>query len=84
MKKALALLLVVITLFSVMTIAVSAADDPIAVIPLEKANLNIYNNLTNTINAIGAWCEGVGAFLAAIFVEPILWILTPIVGFELV
>ena len=84
MKKALALLLVVITLFSVMTIAVSAADDPIAVIPLENANLNIYNNLTNTINAIGAWCEGVGAFLAAIFVEPILWILTPIVGFELV
>ena len=84
MKKALALLLVVITLFSVMTIAASAEAAPIAVIDLPEAKLNIYNNLTETINAIGAWCEGVGAFLAALFVEPIIWILTPIVGFELV
>lgn len=84
MKKALALLLVVITLFSVMTIAVSAADDPIKTFPIDDANLNIFFNLKDTLNTLGAWFEGLGTFLFSVCIEPILLILSPIFGFEVV
>ncbi len=85
MKKALALMLVVIALFSVLTIAASAEAKPINDEPIiidKESVLNVYFNLTDTLNAIGNWVEGVGTFLARVFLEPIRLILEPIVGFE--
>lgn len=85
MKKALSLLLVVIALFSVLTIAASAEAAPIAEIPVDEGStLNVFFNLTNTLNAIGNWVEGAGTFLVRVFLEPIRLLLAPIVGFELV
>lgn len=67
-KKVLALLLVVIALFSVMTVSVSAAD--------AAASVEFSGKIVEQITMLGEWLAGAAAFLGRIAIEPIVWVVS--------
>lgn len=80
-KKILALLLVVIALFSVMTIAVSAGDVPApvepttTVAPVIEPEPEHQNLIVEAITGFVDVLVGFGIFVARVVAEPFIWVL---------
>ena len=71
-KKVLAVLLVLVTLFSVMTIAASAktVNPPIS-FDFYNSTFTIRNLIPELTEKFADWFTGVGAFLFAVAIEPL-------------